>query len=61
MTREDLARLLEQFATAAISVSMVPQWTTDEKYEIIRNSLDVVVETVMFRTDRTRLTNPSQN
>ena len=61
MTREDLAKLLEHFATAAISVSMVPQWTTDEKYDIIRNSLDTVVDTVMFCTDRTRLTNPSIN
>ena len=61
MTREELASLLEKFATAAISVSMVPQWTTDEKYDIIRNSLDTVVDTVMFCTDRNRLTTPSIN
>ena len=61
MTREDLADLLEKFATTTISVSMVPHWTTDEKYEIISNSLDTVVDTVMFCTDRTRLTNPSIN
>jgi len=61
MTREDLAKLLEQFATVAISVSMVPEWTADEKYKIILDSLDTVTDTVMFCTDRTRLTNPSQN
>ena len=61
MTRKDLTGLLEKFATAAISVSMVPQWTTDEKYEMISTSLEVVVDTIMFCTDRTRITNPSQN
>lgn len=61
MTREDLSRLLEQFATVAISVSMVPEWTVDEKYKIILDSLDTVTDTVMFCTDRTRLTNPSHN
>jgi len=61
MTREDLTGLLEKFATAAISVSMVPQWTTDEKYEMISTSLEVVVDTIMFCTDRDRLTIPSIN
>jgi len=61
MTREELASLLEKFATAAISVSMVPQWTTDEKYEMISTSLEVVVDTIMFCTDRTRIANPSTN
>lgn len=61
MTREDLAKLLEHFATCAISVSIVPEWTPDEKYEIIRDSLDTVVDTVMFCTDRNRLTTPSHN
>lgn len=61
MKREDLAQLLEQFATVAISVSMVPEWTADEKYKIIRDSLDTVTDTVMFCTDRTKLTTPSHN
>ena len=59
MTREDLAKLLEHFATVAISVSMVPEWTPDEKYEIIRDSLDTVTDTVMICTKRN--TSPSIN
>lgn len=61
MTREELARLLEHFATCAISVSMVPEWTAKEKYAIILNSLDTVVDTVMICTDRNRITTPSAN
>ena len=61
MTREDLSKLLEHFATTAISVSMVPEWTADEKYEMIMDSLDIVTDTVMFCTDRNRLTTPSSN
>lgn len=61
MTREDLTKLLEHFATCAISVSLVPEWTVDEKHEMIMDSLDIVADTVMFCTDRTRITNPSTN
>jgi len=61
MTREELARLLEHFATTAISVSMVPEWTADEKYKIILDSIDTVTDTVMFCTDKSRFITPSIN
>jgi hypothetical protein len=61
MTREDLAKLLEHFATCAISVSMVTEWTVDQKHEMIMDSIDTVADTVIFCTDRTRITNPSTN
>jgi hypothetical protein len=61
MIREDLSKLLEQFAICAISVSIVPEWTLDEKQKIISDSIDTVVETVMFCTDRNRVATPSIN
>lgn len=61
MTREDLSKLLEHFATTAISVSLVPEWTVTEKEKIILDSIDIVTDTVMFCTDRTRFTTPSTN
>jgi len=61
MTREELSKILEQFAVSAISVARVPCWTVDEQYEIISNSIDAIVTTVMIATDRNRLTTPSIN
>ena len=61
MTREDLTQLLEHFATVAISVSLVPEWTVTKKEKIILDSIDTVADTVMFCTDRNRLTTPSSN
>lgn len=61
MTREDLAELLEKFATCAISASMVPEWTADQKLEVIMRSIDTVVETVMICSDKSRVANPSIN
>jgi hypothetical protein len=61
MTREDLSKLLEQFAICAISVSIVPEWTVEEKEKIITDSIDTVVETVMFCTDKKRVLCPSAN
>lgn len=61
MTRDDLAKLLEHFATVAISVSMVPEWTVDQKHEMIMDSLDIVADTVIFCTDRKRIVQPSVN
>lgn len=61
MTREELSKILEQFAVSTISIANVPCWTVDEQYEIISNSIDAIVTTVMIATDRNRLTTPSIN
>jgi hypothetical protein len=61
VTREELSKILEQFATCAISTAMVPHWTVDEQYDIICNSIDKIVTTVMIATDRNRLVTPSIN
>jgi hypothetical protein len=60
MTREELARLLEQFAVVAIQVATATM-EPDEQHAIISSSIDTVVETVMFCSDRNRLTIPSAN
>jgi len=61
MTREDLSKLVEHFATVAISVSLVPECTVTVKVKIILDSIDTVADTVMFCTERTRFTTPSHN
>jgi hypothetical protein len=60
MTREELARLLEQFAIVAIQTVMTPM-KVDDQHAIIASSIDTVVKTVMFCNDRNRLTIPSAN
>ena len=60
MTREDLAQLLEQFAVLVLKTHMTGM-DADSQYEIITGGIDTITETVMFCTDRTRLTNPSTN
>ena len=60
MTGEELARLLEKFAILAIQTAMTPM-EADDQHDIIASSIDTVVETVMFCTDRDRLTTPSIN
>jgi len=60
MTREELARLLEQFAIVAIQTAITPM-EVDDQHAIICSSIDTVVETVMFCNDRNRLSTPSIN
>ena len=60
MTREELARLLEQFAIVAIQTAITPM-AVDDQHAIIASSIDTVVETVMFCSDRNRITIPSAN
>ncbi len=60
MTREELSDLLEKFAILAIRTTMTPM-EVDDQHDIIASSIDTIVETVMFCTDRNRLTTPSQN
>ena len=60
MTREDLARLLEQFAIVAIQTAITPM-DVDDQHAIICRSIDTVVDTVMFCADKSRVANPSIN
>ena len=60
MTREELAQLLEQFAIVAIQTAIAPM-AVDDQHAIIASSIDTVVETVMFCSDRNRITIPSAN
>ena len=60
MTREELARLLEQFAVVAIQTAMTPM-EVDDQHAIIASSIDTIVETVMFCSDKSRVANPSIN
>lgn len=60
MTREELARLLEQFAIVAIQTAITPIDVNDQ-HSIIASSIDTIVETVMFCSDKSRIANPSIN
>jgi hypothetical protein len=60
MSREKLARLLEQFAIVAIQTAMTPM-EVDDQHAIIASSIDTIVETVMFCSDKSRVTIPSLN
>lgn len=61
MTREELSKILEQFAVCVLGTAMVPHWTTDEQYDIISNGIDAIVDTVMMVNDRKRIVAPSAN
>ena len=60
MTREELARLLEQFAIVAIQTA-ITDIGVDNQHAIIASSIDTVVDTVMFCTNKSRVANPSIN
>lgn len=60
MTREDLARILEQFAIVVLKTSQTDM-DVDSRYAMIAGGIDTIVETVMFCTDRNRITTPSAN
>jgi len=60
MTREELARLLEQFAIVTIQTSRT-NLSVDYQHSIIVDSIDTIVETVMFCSDKSRVANPSIN
>lgn len=60
MTREELAKILEEFAVLVLKTSMTgidPGF----QYELITSGIDTITETVMFCSDRNRLTTPSTN
>jgi hypothetical protein len=60
MTQEDLARILEQFAVVVLKTSQTGL-DPDAQYAIILDSIDTVVQAVMFCTDRGRISTPSMN
>lgn len=60
MTREELAKLLEQFAVVVIKTSFT-DLDPDSQYAMISSCIDTVTDTVMFCTDRNRITTPSDN
>lgn len=60
MTHEDLARILEQFAIVVLKTSQTGL-DVDSQYAVITGGIDTIVETVMFCTDRNRITTPSAN
>lgn len=60
MTREELARLLEQFAIVVINTTQT-NLDPDCQYSLISGGIDTIVETVMFVNDRNRITIPSSN
>lgn len=60
MTHEDLARILEQFAIVVLQTSQTGL-DVDSQYAVITGGIDTIVETVMFCTDRNRITTPSAN
>ena len=60
MTREDLAKILEQFAIVVLKTSQT-DLDADSQYAVIASGIDTIVETVMFCTDRNRLSTPSVN
>lgn len=61
MTREELARILEQFAICAIHTGTNIDLTTEEQYRIIAIGIDTIVDTVMMVNDRKRIVTPSIN
>lgn len=60
MTHEDLARLLEQFAIVVIKTALT-DLDADTQHAVICGGIDEIVDTVMFCTDRNRITTPSNN
>lgn len=59
MTRDELAKILEQFAVCAIHTVMTDM-DPDEQYALIASGIDKIAETVMLFVDRP-LPRPSVN
>lgn len=54
MTREDLCRVLEQFAIASIATTQT-ELTPDEQCDIISRNIETVADTVMVCSKRDAL------
>lgn len=59
MTRDELAKILETFASAVIYTSM-SDISADKQYELISKSIDKIADTVMLFVDRS-IPRPSSN
>ena len=60
MTREELAKILETFAVLVIKTT-ISNADPDYQYALISSGIDTITDTVMFCSDRNRLTTPSAN
>ena len=61
MTREELSKILEQFAVCVLSTAMVSDWTPEQQNAMIMTGIDAIVDTVMMVNDRKRIVTPSAN
>lgn len=61
MTREELSKILEQFAVCVLHTVMVPDWTPEQQNNMIMTGIDAIVDTVMMVNDRERIVSPSAN
>ena len=59
MTREELSKILEQFAVCVLHTSM-SDMEPDEQYSLISAGIDMIAETVMICNER-KLPCPSAN
>ena len=59
MTREELSKILEQFAVCVIHTAMTDMGP-DEQYNLIAAGIDVIADTVMICTER-KIPSPSAN
>ena len=60
MTREELAKILEQYTVCVISTIM-SNMEPEEQEVWIRKGIDAIADTVMLVNDRKRITRPSAN
>ena len=60
MTREELNKMLEEFAICVLTTYQTDMATKDKEI-LIRIGMDLVTETVMLVNDRKRITRPSAN
>ncbi len=60
MTKNELAKILEQFAVCAIHTAIDERLTPEQQYQLIGTGIDMIVETVMICTER-KIPRPSVN
>jgi len=59
MTREELSRILEQFAVCVLHTS-ISGMEPDDQYNLIAAGIDMITDTVMICTER-KIPSPSAN
>ena len=60
MTRNELAKILEQFAVCAIHTATDESLTSEQQYQLIASGIDIIAETVTICTKR-KIPCPSAN